>query len=185
MHLTHQNLSTCIILSQFTCKSTYAVINLYKNMIPHFHILNDKHTLPTDHQKSYYLQQGYWSKMWGKIHVLFWSISCDIFNHVYFPCLFIIWIVWTTHCTYFFSLLTLFFWGGEVGWWRKSCKYRTTTDLDQISQNSYTAPCNGFVSHGAVIWGIWVFANYTCGNTGNQSVSTIIACCAAFYACKF
>ena len=28
MHLTHQNLSACIILSKFTCKSKYAVVSL-------------------------------------------------------------------------------------------------------------------------------------------------------------
>ena len=36
-----------------------------------------------------------------------------------------------------------------------------TTDIEQRSRNSYTALCNGIVSHGALIGGIWVFADHT------------------------
>ena len=35
-------------------------------------------------------------------------------------------------------------------------------DIHQRSQTSYTPTCNGIVSHGAQIWGLWVFADHTC-----------------------
>ena len=58
-----------------------------------------------------------------------------------------------------------------------------STDLDRRSRTSYTAPCNGVVSHGAPIGGFRVFADHTRGNKHKQNVSMIFAPRAAFYAC--
>ena len=49
------------------------------------------------------------------------------------------------------------------------------TDLERRSWNSYTAPCNGVVSHGAQIGGIWVFADHTLGSKHKQNASMIFA----------
>ena len=49
------------------------------------------------------------------------------------------------------------------------------------SQTSYTAPCNGVVSHGAQIGGLRVFANHTHRNKCKTNASTIFAHRAAFY----
>ena len=52
----------------------------------------------------------------------------------------------------------------------------TATDIERRSHNSYTAPCNGVICHGAPIRGIRVFANHTCGNKlCKLNVSTIFA----------
>ena len=53
-----------------------------------------------------------------------------------------------------------------------SSLYPVATDLDQRSRTSSTALCNGIVSHGALLGGIWIFANHTCGNKRNQNVFT-------------
>ena len=37
----------------------------------------------------------------------------------------------------------------------------TGTDLQGRSQTSYTTPCNGVLSQGAQIGGLWVFADHT------------------------
>ena len=54
-------------------------------------------------------------------------------------------------------------------------------DLDLRSQNSYTAPCNGIINHGASVGGILIFASFTCGNKHKKNVSKIFVCRAAFY----
>ena len=48
----------------------------------------------------------------------------------------------------------------------------TATDIERRSRNSYTAPCKCVVSHGALIGGIRVFADHTCGNEHKQNTST-------------
>ena len=55
-----------------------------------------------------------------------------------------------------------------------------TTDTERRSQNSYTAPGNGVVNHGAPIAGIGVFANRAPGNKCKQNASTIFVWHAAF-----
>ena len=57
------------------------------------------------------------------------------------------------------------------------------TDKKRRSQNSYTAPCNGIVSHGTSIGGIKVFADHTSRHKRKQNVSTIFAHCVAFHTC--
>ena len=47
----------------------------------------------------------------------------------------------------------------------------------------YTTPCNGVISHGAQIGGIWVFADHTCGHKHKQNASTIFARRLGFYVC--
>ena len=58
-----------------------------------------------------------------------------------------------------------------------------STDIERRSWNSYTAPCNAVISHGAPIGGIQVFANHTRGNKRKQNKSTIFARRTAFHAC--
>ena len=43
--------------------------------------------------------------------------------------------------------------------------WHSTIDIEKRSQNSYTSPCNGVVSHGATIR---VFAGHTCRNKSNK-----------------
>ena len=43
-----------------------------------------------------------------------------------------------------------------------------STDVERISQNFYTAPCNGVVTHEAPIEGIRVFADHTRANKQNK-----------------
>ena len=59
----------------------------------------------------------------------------------------------------------------------------SSTDTQGRSQTSYTAPCNGAVSHGAQIGGLWVFDDHTRKHKHKANRSTIFACCAAFYSC--
>ena len=61
-----------------------------------------------------------------------------------------------------------------------SRRYKMPTDLDQRSQNSYNAACNGVLSHGAPIMGIRIFADNTHRNKCKQNASMISA---AFQAC--
>ena len=56
-------------------------------------------------------------------------------------------------------------------------------DIHGRSQPSYTAPCNGVVSHGAQIEGLLVSAKHTRKNKRNTDASTIFPHHAAFYAC--
>ena len=58
-----------------------------------------------------------------------------------------------------------------------------TTDIERRSQNSYTALCNGDVSHGAPIGGIRVFADHTSGNKRKQGEPKIFMLCVAFHTC--
>ena len=51
--------------------------------------------------------------------------------------------------------------------------YQLHIDIETRSQNSYTAPYNGVVNHGALIGGIQIFAAHTRGNKRKQNVSTI------------
>ena len=39
--------------------------------------------------------------------------------------------------------------------------YSSTTDIQGRSQTPYTVPCNGVISHGAQIGGLWGFADHT------------------------
>ena len=57
----------------------------------------------------------------------------------------------------------------------------TTTDIQGRSQTSYTTPCNGVLSPGAQIGGIWVFVVHTRRNKRKQNVSTIFVPHAAFH----
>ena len=51
-----------------------------------------------------------------------------------------------------------------------------STDLDQRYQTSYTAPCNGIISHRATIGGILVLPDYKiCGNKHKQNAPMIFA----------
>ena len=59
--------------------------------------------------------------------------------------------------------------------------YVHSTDTQGRSQMWYTVLCNGVVSHGAQIRGIWVFANHTCKNKRKINASTIFAHCAAMH----
>ena len=45
--------------------------------------------------------------------------------------------------------------------WIASNLWVTTTDIHQRYQNSYTAPCNGIISHGARFGSLRVFADHT------------------------
>ena len=56
-------------------------------------------------------------------------------------------------------------------------------DIHERSQTSYTAKCNGVISHGVQIEGLWVFTDHTCKNKHKTNASTIFARRAAFYAC--
>ena len=58
-----------------------------------------------------------------------------------------------------------------------------TIDIHGISQTSYTAPCNGVVSHGAQIGGLRVFADHIRKNKRNTNASVIFTRRAVFYAC--
>ena len=58
-----------------------------------------------------------------------------------------------------------------------------TADIHGRSQVSYTAPCNGVVSHWAQIGSLWVFANHTYKNKRRTNASMILACRAAFCTC--
>ena len=49
---------------------------------------------------------------------------------------------------------------------KKKCYY--TTDIKRRSRNSYTAQCNGVISHGAPIGGIWVFVEHTWKQTKSK-----------------
>ena len=78
--------------------------------------------------------------------------------------------------------------------WHLLCKQAVTsflnvcvriTDIQERSQTLYTIPCNGVVSYGAQIGGLWVFANHTCKNKHKAIASTIIVRHAAFCACLF
>ena len=51
------------------------------------------------------------------------------------------------------------------------------------SQTSYTAPCNGVISHGTQIGDLWFFADHIRKNKHNTNVPTISSRCAVFYAC--
>ena len=57
------------------------------------------------------------------------------------------------------------------------------TDIDRRVRNSHTAVCNGVVSYGALIGGIWVFANHTHSNKCKQNASMILALRTVFYVC--
>ena len=57
------------------------------------------------------------------------------------------------------------------------------TDIHPRSQISYTALCNGVISHGAQIGGLRVFADHRCRNKCKTNVPTIFTCRAVFYAC--
>ena len=70
----------------------------------------------------------------------------------------------TTMC-YVWSLSRLFCllaaWCLQVYGWSIKCTWNKPTDLDCRSPTSCTAPCNGVISHGAPMGGIWVFADHT------------------------
>ena len=81
-------------------------------------------------------------------------------------------------------------------WWQCQCEkmgqvsqgtagkqYMRITDIQGRSQTLYTAPCNGVVSHGSQIWGLWVFAEHTHKNKCKTNAPMIFAGGAAFYAC--
>ena len=57
------------------------------------------------------------------------------------------------------------------------------TDIQGRSQTSYTAPCNGVVSHGAQIGGLRVFADHTHKNKRKANASRTFTSHAVFYAC--
>ena len=96
---------------------------------------------------------------------------------------------------FFFLSFFLFF---CVAWQTISCRvwclfrrnlyhdrmYVVTIDIHRRSHTSYTAPCNGVVSHGAQNWGSSsFFDDHTCNNTCKTNAPTIFAHHAAFYAC--
>ena len=58
-----------------------------------------------------------------------------------------------------------------------------TIDIHGRSQTSYTALCNGVVSHGAQIGGPHIFANHTGKNKRKTNAPMIFAHHAAFYVC--
>ena len=62
-------------------------------------------------------------------------------------------------------------------------KLAGTTDTERRSQNSYTAPCNGVVNHGALIRGIWIFVDHKRVIKCRQNASTTFVLCALFHAC--
>ena len=57
------------------------------------------------------------------------------------------------------------------------------TDIQGRSQTSHTIPCNGIISHGAQIGGIWVFANHTRNNKAKQMHLRSLRTMRCFYAC--
>ena len=57
------------------------------------------------------------------------------------------------------------------------------TDKQGRSQISYTALCNGFVSHKAQIGGRLFFTDHARRNKRKTNASMIFACGSAFYAC--
>ena len=61
--------------------------------------------------------------------------------------------------------------------------YVRSVELGLRSQNSFTGPCNGIVSHGAPIGGIRVFIDHTCGNECKQNATTIFV--QQFHACLY
>ena len=53
--------------------------------------------------------------------------------------------------------------GGGEGWKGEEWKGgQLTPDKHQRSPTSYTALCNGVVSHGAQFGGLWIFADLAC-----------------------
>ena len=67
--------------------------------------------------------------------------------------------------------------------YNSSIRLSKLTDIHQRYQTSYTAPCNGVVTHGAQFSGLQVFANHSRKNKRKTNVFMIFARHSVFCAC--